>query len=76
MAKNTLLTLSSSRPLLSLRNTARKLAVQILETAAVHSEQRLPNWWVASRFVVGREKFLKCDFINYIKIKNDKKRKS
>jgi hypothetical protein len=24
--------------------------------------QRFPNWWVASRFVVGRERFLKCDF--------------
>jgi hypothetical protein len=31
------------------------------------------NWWVASRFVVGREKFLKCDFFNYIKIKSHKK---
>jgi hypothetical protein len=27
-------------------------------------DQRFPNWWVASRFVVGREKFLKCDFFN------------
>jgi hypothetical protein len=37
--------------------------------------QRFPNWWVASRFVVGRETFLKCDsfFFNYIKIKNHKK---
>jgi hypothetical protein len=35
--------------------------------------QRFPNRWVASRFVVGREKFFKCDFFNYIKIKNDKK---
>jgi hypothetical protein len=26
-----------------------------------------------SRFEVGREKFLKCDFFNYIKIKNHKK---
>jgi hypothetical protein len=25
-------------------------------------EQRFPNWWVASRFVMDREKFLKCDF--------------
>jgi hypothetical protein len=24
--------------------------------------QRFPDWWVASRLVVGREKFLKCDF--------------
>jgi hypothetical protein len=36
-------------------------------------EQRFPNWWVASRFVVGHERFLKCDVFNYIKIKNDKK---
>jgi hypothetical protein len=36
-------------------------------------DQRFPNWWVASRFVVGREKFLKCDFFNYITIKNHKK---
>jgi hypothetical protein len=35
--------------------------------------QRFLNWWAASRFVVGREKFLKCDFFNYIKIKNHKK---
>jgi hypothetical protein len=34
---------------------------------------RFPNWWVASRFVVGRKKFLKCDFFNYMKIKNHKK---
>jgi hypothetical protein len=25
--------------------------------------QRFPNWGVASRFVVGGEKFLKCDFL-------------
>jgi hypothetical protein len=30
-----------------------------------------PTWWVASRFVVAREKFLKFVF-NYIKIKNHK----
>jgi hypothetical protein len=35
--------------------------------------QRFPNCWVASRFVVGREKFMKCDFFNYIKIKNHTK---
>jgi hypothetical protein len=29
--------------------------------------------WVASRFVVGNETFLKFDFFNYIKIKNHKK---
>jgi hypothetical protein len=33
-------------------------------------EQRFPN---ASRFVVGREKILKCDFFYYVKIKNRKK---
>jgi hypothetical protein len=33
--------------------------------------QRFPNWWVASRFVVGREKFLKSDFY-YVKVKNKK----
>jgi hypothetical protein len=38
--------------------------------------QRFPNWWVASQFVVGCEKCLKCDFFNYIKIKNHKKRES
>jgi hypothetical protein len=36
-------------------------------------EQRFTNWWVASRFVVGREKFFKCDFFNDIKIKYLKK---
>jgi hypothetical protein len=36
-------------------------------------EQRFTNWWVASRFVVGRENLLKWDFFNYIKIKNHKK---
>jgi hypothetical protein len=36
-------------------------------------KQRFPNWWVASRFVVGRKTFLKCDFFNCIKIKNHKK---
>jgi hypothetical protein len=30
--------------------------------------QRFPNWWVGNRFVVGREKVLKCDILNYIKI--------
>jgi hypothetical protein len=35
--------------------------------------QRFPNLWVTSRFVVGREKFLICDFFNCIKIKNHKK---
>jgi hypothetical protein len=35
--------------------------------------QRFPNWWVARRFMVGSEKFLKRDFFNYIKIKNLKK---
>jgi hypothetical protein len=25
--------------------------------------RRFPNWWIARRFVVGREKFLKCDFL-------------
>jgi hypothetical protein len=34
-------------------------------------EQRFPNWWVASRFVVGRKKFLKWDF-KYIQIKTHK----
>jgi hypothetical protein len=32
-------------------------------------EQRFPNWWVASRFVVGSEKFLKCDFLIILKLK-------
>jgi hypothetical protein len=36
-------------------------------------EQRFPNWWGASRFVMGRQKFLKCDFFNYIKIRNHEK---
>jgi hypothetical protein len=27
-------------------------------------DQRFPYWWVASRFVAGREKFFKCDFFN------------
>jgi hypothetical protein len=35
--------------------------------------QRFLNWSVASRFVVGREKFLKFDSFNYIKIKDHKK---
>jgi hypothetical protein len=35
--------------------------------------QHFPNWWVESRFVVGREKFLKSDFSDYIKIKDHKK---
>jgi hypothetical protein len=45
-------------------------------------EQRFPNWWaethwwVASPIVLGREKFLKCDFFNYTKIKNRKKLES
>jgi hypothetical protein len=42
-----------------------------LKTTAL--DQRFLNWRVASRFVVGREKFVKCDFFNYIKIKNNKK---
>jgi hypothetical protein len=32
-----------------------------------HLKQRFPNWWVASRFVLGREKFLRCDFYNFYK---------
>jgi hypothetical protein len=41
--------------------------------SSYHLLKHFPNWWVASRFVVGREKCLRCDFFNYIKIKNHMK---
>jgi hypothetical protein len=40
---------------------------------AYYLDRRFPNWWVARRFVLGRKRFLKCDFFNYIKVKNHEK---
>jgi hypothetical protein len=39
----------------------------------IYGGSRADLWWVASRFMVGREKFMKCEFFNYIKIKNHRK---
>jgi hypothetical protein len=44
--------------------------MRLMVAALNNVHQIFQNWWVASRFVLGREKFLKCNFFQCIKIKN------